>query len=132
MPWENIGECGGAQLPHERDRMIAEVELGAAYVRLICGAPPEGCRVGVMWHEHDGGRYATVGLHFETEEPPWRYLSCAGEALRCFDEAVDWSPMDEVDEDADAEDDESGPDGQDPGGEPRNFPMAAQGPAGER
>lgn len=63
MPWENIGECGDAQLPDEGGRMVAEVELGCRYVELVCGEPPEGCEVGVMYHEHDMGEYATVGLY---------------------------------------------------------------------
>ena len=61
MPWENIGECGEADL-RERERMIAEVKLGAQYVKLICGQPPQVCKVDAMWHEHDVGEYATVGL----------------------------------------------------------------------
>ncbi len=106
MPWENIGDCEAAQLPHERERMVAEVELGAGYVQLICGEPPEGCEVGVMWHEHDSGSYATVGLYWETDDAPWDYLSCAEDALRRFDEAVDWTPIEADEEDADDDDEE--------------------------
>jgi hypothetical protein len=84
MPWEDIGECGIAQAPDERDRMIAEVELGCRYVRLVCGEPPEGCEVGVMWHEHDLSSYATVGLSWDEgvrNEAPWIYIVRAESAI---------------------------------------------------
>jgi hypothetical protein len=111
MPWENIGECGAADLS-ERERMIAEVKLGAQYVKLICGQPPQGCKVDAMWHEHDLGEYATVGLFWDPlqiSDAPWDYISRAEDVLSCFDDSVEWSLLSERDEDEqdeDAEDEE--------------------------
>ncbi len=105
MPWENIGECGRADL-RDRERLVAEIELGIQYVRLICGDPPTGCEVDVMWHEHDFGEYATVGLSWdplEISDAPWDYISRAEEVLSRFHESVDWSPLSEQDEDEEAE-----------------------------
>jgi hypothetical protein len=108
MPWEEIGECGGADLT-ERDRMIAEVKLGVQYVKLICGPPPQGCKIDAMWHEHDSGEYATVGLFWDPlqiSDAPWDYISRAEHALSRFDDSVDWSPLSEQDEDDEDEGDE--------------------------
>src|SRR3954454_21523443 len=107
MPWENIGECGWTDL-RERKRMVAEVEIGVRYVKLICGEPPPGCEVDVMWHEHELGEYATVGLlwnRLEIGVPPWGYMSRAENVLSRFNDSVDWSPSSEEDED-ELEDDE--------------------------
>src|SRR5438477_8314069 len=75
-----------------------------------CGEPPPGCRVGVMWHEHDSGEYATVGLFWEPIEisdAPWDYISRAENVLSRFHDSVDWSPLPEPDEDEeDSEDNE--------------------------
>lgn len=93
----------------ERDRMIAEVRLGVQYVKLICGEPPAGCRVGVMWHGHNSGEYATVGLFGEPlqiSDAPWGYISRAEDALSRFDDSVDWSPLSEQDDDDEVEHDE--------------------------
>ena len=106
MPWEHIGECGDADAAYERDRMVAEVRLGVAYVKLICGEPPPGCKIGPMWHEAEEGSYATVGLHSdgELDRAAWAYIGLAERALSRFDQAVDWEPLDEEeDEDQDEE-----------------------------
>jgi hypothetical protein len=89
--------------------MIAEVIIGVQYVKLICGEPPAGCRFGVMWHEHDSGEYATVGLFWEpleVSDAPWDYISRAEDALSRFHESVDWSPLSELDQDEEDEEDE--------------------------
>lgn len=58
-----------------------------------------------MWHDHDLGSYATIGLNYDYEGPDdeaLEYVSRAERALRRFDNAVDWEPIE-------AEEDEDGP-----------------------
>ena len=117
MPSELIGECGDVDAA-DRERMVAEVDLGCKYVVLVCGEPPAGCKVGLMWHEHDLGSYATVGLCWNPSvrsDAPWEYISRAETAIFRFSTAVDWRPIpydedddnDEPDDDEEDEDDES-------------------------
>lgn len=93
MPHESIGECGCAQLP-DRDWMIAELELGICYIRHACGAPPPRYELGIIWHEHDLGEYATIGVTWDGPgDAPWGYINRAENALECLNQAVDWSAL---------------------------------------
>jgi hypothetical protein len=129
MPWEHIGECGSAGSVSKREWMIAEVKLGVYYVKLACGPPPPGCKVGLMSHEHEGGDYVTVGLYWDpgqTEDAPWDYLARAERALQTFDDAVDWSRLaveeeEEEEEEEDDDDDDDDEDGED-------TPLDGEGP----
>lgn len=47
MPWEDVGHCGTAST-YARESMVAELDHGIAYVRLICVKPPNGCRLRLM------------------------------------------------------------------------------------
>jgi hypothetical protein len=56
-----------------------------------------------MWHDHDLGSYATIGLYYEgPDDEALEYVSRAERALRRFGGAVDWQPIE-------AEEDEDGP-----------------------
>jgi hypothetical protein len=73
MPWEHVGDCGAGQLPHERDWVLKALGLGVFYVTFVCGEPPEGCELGIMWHDHDLVDYSTVGLWWDPSvmsDPP--------------------------------------------------------------
>ena len=97
MPWENIGDCGNGQLPHEREWIVFCLEMGIAYLRYVCGAPLPGCELGIMWHEHELSDYPSIGLLWEYPEQtdvPWEYVSRCETALRIFDEAISWSEID--------------------------------------
>lgn len=93
MPRESIGECGCAQYPDKR-WIIAELELGMCFIRHACGAPPVGYQLEILWHEHELGEYATIGITWEgPRDAPWEYVSRAEEALQSFDQAVSWSEL---------------------------------------
>jgi hypothetical protein len=111
VPSESIGECGGAQYP-DKDWITAELELGICYIRHACGEPPAGYELDVLWHEHDAGEYATIGLTWDGYgDAPWDYISRAERALARFDEAVAWSELAPEAEDDEGEDDELDEDG---------------------
>jgi|SRR5215468_379515 len=95
MPWEHIGNCGYAQVPHEREWMECCMELGIVYLRHVCGDPPPGCEIDIMWHEHEFGNYATIGLLWGDPQTdvPWEYVNRCETALAAFHEAVSWSEI---------------------------------------
>lgn len=94
MPWEDIGSCGDGQMPDERDWVVTQLELGIRYLKHVCGPPPAGCELGIMWHEHELGDYTTIGLFYECgDEPPCDYVSSCESVLLAFDEAIDWSAI---------------------------------------
>jgi len=102
MPWENIGSCGSGQLPNDRDWIVQCYELALSYLNFIMGTAPEGCELGIMWHEHELGDYPSVGLHwdFPQSEPPCNFINTCETLLERFGDAVSWS---EIDPDAIAE-----------------------------
>lgn len=62
-----------------------------------------------MWHKHDLGEYATVGLLWdplEISDAPWGYISRAEEVLSRFHDAVHWSPLSPQDEETEDEDED--------------------------
>jgi hypothetical protein len=101
MPWENIGSCGGAQFPPEREWAICQLEMGIRYLQCVCGEPPNGYELGVMWHENDSGDYPTIGISWDIEEacsfdPPSEYIERCRLGLQAFDEAISWSEINPV------------------------------------
>ena len=93
VPRETIGECGCAQYP-DRRWITGELELALCFIRHACGAPPQGYELEILWHEHELGEYATVGLSWEgSSDAPWDYISRAEGALECFEQAVSWSAL---------------------------------------
>jgi hypothetical protein len=90
---ESIGQCGCAQYP-DRQWITAELDLATCFLRHACGEPPPGCKLEILWHEHELGEYATVGITWEGPgEPPWDYISIAEDALQRFDQAVAWPDL---------------------------------------
>ncbi len=107
MPWEHIGDCGNGRIPEDHDWIIFCLELGISYLKQVCGDPPNGCKLGVMWDEHELGDYPSIGLHWEGSTPPdapWDYIDRCESALRLFDRAVEWSMIYPANEDADPDD----------------------------
>jgi hypothetical protein len=97
MLCESLGACGTAARYDGRAK--AELELGIAFLLSYVGAPPTGCTLEIVEHEHELGVYATIGLccgtgSFGDEE--WRYFSRCETALVRFDGAVDWPALGEV------------------------------------
>lgn len=95
MPWVEIGSCGWGQLPGELDRVLMELSLGMTYLHHVCGDPPGGSELGIMWCEHELGEYPLIGLCYPGPgEPPWEYINNCEHALGIFDDAVDWGRLD--------------------------------------
>ncbi len=96
MPWENVGSCGSGQLPNDRDWIIQCYELALSYLRFVMPPPPDGCELGIMWHEHELGDYPSIGLNwdFPQRDIPWNYVNKCETLLSRFDDAVDWSSID--------------------------------------
>jgi hypothetical protein len=99
MPWEDIGGCGDGQLPQDREWLVCQLEIGIRYLRFVCGEPPKGCELGVMWHEHDICDYPSIGVCWdvgqaESLDAPWEYIEECRVALETFDEVVRWSEID--------------------------------------
>jgi hypothetical protein len=98
MPWEHVAGCGDAQMPHEREWLICQLEMGICYLQCVCGEPPKGYQLDVMWHEQDSGDYPTIGICWDVGEAgsfdaPWGYVERCRLALEVFDEAVSWSEI---------------------------------------
>jgi hypothetical protein len=95
MPWEDIGDCGDGQVPHETDWIVCCLEMGIVYLRHVCGEPPEGCDLDIMWHDHELGNYPTIGLLWKDPQTdaPWKYISRCETALDAFNNAVTWSEI---------------------------------------
>jgi hypothetical protein len=97
MLCESLGTCGTAD--RYDDRAKAELDLGIAFLSAYVGAPPTGCTLEIVEHDHELGVYATIGLccgtgSFGDEE--WRYYNRCETALMRFDAAVEWSTLAEV------------------------------------
>ncbi len=85
MPWESLGSCGSGDIG---------LRLAILYLAHVCGEPPPGCELDVMWHDHELGNYPTIGVCWDPyvrTEAPWEYISHCEIALSIFDEAVDYS-----------------------------------------
>ena len=80
--------------------------MGICYIRHACGEPPAGYELEILWHEHDVGEYATIGITWDGPgDAQWDYIRRAERALARFDEAVSWSELEtEPEEDVDEED----------------------------
>ena len=93
MPWENVGSCGDGEFPADRDWIIHCYDMAISYLGFILGEPPDGCDLGVLWHEHELGAYPSVGVNWGSPltDPPWIYISRCESLLEAFDNAIDWS-----------------------------------------
>jgi hypothetical protein len=69
--------------------------MGIVYLRHICGEPPDGCDLDILWHDHELGNYPTIGLLWNEPQTdaPWDYISQCETALEVFNMAVPWSKI---------------------------------------
>ena len=95
MPWENIGDCGSGEIPDEREWVVQCLGMGLSYLTFILEDPPEGCELGIMWHEHELGDYPSIGIFWDFPQPdaPWDYIRECEILLEKFDDAVAWSQI---------------------------------------
>lgn len=88
MPWESIGSCGTGS--------VVQLRMAILYLCQVCGEPPLGCELDVLWNEHDLGDYPTIGVSWDPtvrSDAPWKYINRCEAALAIFDEAVEWSEI---------------------------------------
>lgn len=92
MPWKSVESVGTGQLPRDDDWIESCQKLALQYIKLVCGEPPPGARLGIMPHDHDLGTHTTIGIYAEYSIP-FDYASACEHALEVFDEAVSWSEL---------------------------------------
>jgi hypothetical protein len=92
MTWESIGSTGSGQTPEDEAWILMNLGLARAFINHVCGRPPDGCSLDIMWHEHELGNYPSLGI-WSDSEPPWRYINACERALEVFDDAVDWTRL---------------------------------------
>lgn len=95
MPQESVGCCGGAQWP-DRGRIEFELDLGIAFRRLLCGREPPGTTLEVVWHDHDSGQYAEIGLVWEQGalfDREWHYFARCERAFTELNDCVNWEDL---------------------------------------
>jgi hypothetical protein len=83
-------------LPYSRRTLIRRINLATYYIGITCGWPPDGCELGVAWHEQRYAFRPLVGLHWEEGRPgghPRDYIVKAMQALAQFVGAVDWAKL---------------------------------------
>jgi len=115
MTWESIGSTSTGQMPDDEAWILFSIGLAKQYVLFVCGDPPEGCKLDVMWHDHELGSYPSLGVWTEFDQP-WDYINACERALEVFDESTEWYqlkqhwensfPDQEVDEAEDGDDDQ--------------------------
>ena len=94
MSWESIGSTSTGQIPHEMEWIVLSLGLAKRYVAFVCGDPPTGSKLDIMWHDYDLGTYPSLGIWSEYDHP-WDYINACERALEVFDEAVSWHKLKE-------------------------------------
>ena len=97
MSWEHIGECGTGKTPYQNEWPEAQMEMGIVYLGHVCGDPPIGTDLGIMWHEHLAGEYGTIGLHYDVptlSAEHSHYIANCGIALEYFNQNMLWHSID--------------------------------------
>ena len=97
--WEQIGEFGDGQIPHETDWIVACYEFAIAWLKRVLGEPPKGCELGLMWHTYEsvsGGvmSYPTLGLKMDGGTADWEYYHKCEAALPILQYAIEWGDID--------------------------------------
>jgi len=94
MSWESIGSTSTGQMPHEKEWIVLSLELAKRYIVFVCGDPPAGSNLNIMWHDYDLGTYPSLGIWSEYDTP-WDYINACERALEVFDQAVSWHKLKE-------------------------------------
>jgi len=101
MPWESIGSCGFGNLRWEQDRILANLQMGIAFLTQVSHPiKAENAKLGIMWTEYETSEgisaYPHIGIWWNSEvmsSPPLNYVCACQNALSVFDSAVDWSAI---------------------------------------
>lgn len=93
MPHESIGSVNTGDMPNDRAWIVAALEWAAEYLKMVVEVP-HGCKIEIIWSEHELGSYPSLGVTWEDPmSPPYGLLSRLEFALRRFDDAIDWSVL---------------------------------------
>jgi len=95
MRWEPIGSLNTGQMPQDEGWILWCLDIAQQYIELVCGRAPPGCKVGVMWQEHDLGHYPSLGVCYEDSTQWEEYARLCEEALVTFDRSVNWFDLKE-------------------------------------
>jgi hypothetical protein len=60
MSWESIGSTNTGQMPHDEAWILFSIGMAKQYILFVCGDPPEGSKLDVMWHDHELGSYPSL------------------------------------------------------------------------
>ena len=95
MPWEYIGNCGSGNLPKDKGWIVHCNSLAISYLNFAIGSLPVGCKLGIIWQEHELDNYPSIGLHWDYPQmdPPWNIINRCETLVERFDEAVSWSEI---------------------------------------
>lgn len=92
MSWESIGNINTGDLPGDEEWIEFGLDIALRYIKAVCGNPPVGCELAVMWSDHELGAYPSIGIYTDFEAPS-DYVSACANALETFDRAVDWEAL---------------------------------------
>ena len=92
MNWESIGSVSTGNMPEDENWILFALNLAKQYILLVCGDPPLGSTLDVIWHDHELGSYPSLGICSEFWTPP-DYLRKCEQALEHFDQAVEWEVL---------------------------------------
>jgi len=92
MPWESIGSTSTGSMPHEEAWIVFTLGIARKYIEFVCGEPPPGNKLEVMWHEHGLGTYPTLGV-WSDYAPDTKYVHACERALEVFDDAIEWHEL---------------------------------------
>jgi hypothetical protein len=92
MTWQDIGSTDTGQMPEDREWILFTLDLAIRYLTFVCGDPPPGHKLGVMWHEQESGASPSIGVHSESE-PDADYIADCERALDDMNDAIDWAAL---------------------------------------
>ena len=92
MPMEMIGEFGTPGGSSEWTE--AQGKLANRHLKGICGEPPPGMDLEIVWQEHELGQYPVIGLVWEDplRGVPWNYIPRCEAALTAFENGGELPP----------------------------------------
>jgi hypothetical protein len=103
VAWEEIGSLGEGQMPGERAWIAACQEFAMAYLQQVCGQPPKGYKLEVIWQDYESltamTQYPTIavtwgeGMYGGTLDAPWGYIEKCQVALEALEDALDWEAI---------------------------------------
>jgi hypothetical protein len=94
MEWMSLGDIDYGHMPFDEAWVLFCHDITKKYILHVCGNPPDECKLGTFWLDHDLGSYPRFGLYreYSTWEADRYYLACEL-AFDKFNSAFDWSAI---------------------------------------